>query len=65
MKRVSDKVSHLNLFESDKFDFSISYGFSEYGGNNEITVENLLNEADHQMYLNKKAIKAMSKVLII
>lgn len=59
MQRISDKVKRLKLFESEEFDVSISYGFSEYKGNCKLTVEGLLDQADHQMYLNKKAIKAM------
>lgn len=60
MKRIADKVRNLQLFELDEFDFSISYGFSEFGGNLDITVDSLLDEADHQMYINKRAIKAMN-----
>lgn len=59
MKRISEKLKHLSLFKSEEYIISISYGFSEYGGNCEITVEGLLDQADHQMYLNKRAIKAI------
>ncbi|MHB8065056.1 MAG: GGDEF domain-containing protein [Ruminiclostridium sp.] len=58
MEKISEKVKNLKIFKSDEYDCSISYGLSEYGGNYMITVEGLLEQADHQMYLNKRAIKS-------
>jgi diguanylate cyclase (GGDEF)-like protein len=58
MKKISDKLEHLKLFNSD-YTISISYGFSEYKGNNGATVDSLLDQADYQMYMNKRASKAM------
>jgi diguanylate cyclase (GGDEF)-like protein len=60
MDRVSEKVSQLDLFRMYGYDISISYGFSEYGGNYDITVDSLLDQADRQMYINKRALKAMN-----
>jgi len=59
MERISEKVKHLKLFKFCEYDCSISYGFSEYGGNYQITVDGLLDQADHQMYLNKRALKSI------
>lgn len=59
MGRISNKVKNLDIFKSYKYTVSISYGFSEYGGNCEITVDGLLHQADQQMYVNKRALKAI------
>ncbi len=60
MERISGKLRQLKPFANKDYTISISYGFSEYDGEMEITVEGLLDLADHQMYLNKRAIKAMA-----
>lgn len=59
MDRISNKVKLLDIFKSNEYTVSISYGFSEYGGNCDITVDSLLDQADRQMYLNKRALKAI------
>lgn len=55
--RVEEELTELKLFDGFKTGFS--YGFSEYNGNPEATVEELLEIADKEMYLNKQT-KAMS-----
>lgn len=62
-KKVLERiVDNLKLVKHHKKEYtmSISYGFSNYNGETDITVEGLLEKADHQMYLNKRANKAMA-----
>ncbi len=63
MKRISKQVNQLKLFKTGKLTSSISYGFSDYLSDAENTVDSLLDKADHQMYLNKRAIKQISNAL--
>ncbi len=60
MDRISGELRQLKPFSNKEYTISISYGFSEYNGEAGITVEVLLDKADHQMYQNKRAIKAMA-----
>ncbi len=60
LERISGKLSQLKPFANKDYTISFSYGFSEFDGEMEITVEGLLDKADHQMYQNKRAIKAMA-----
>jgi len=60
MNRISGELRQLKPFTNKDYTISISYGFSEYDGELEITVDGLLDEADRQMYQNKRAIKAMA-----
>ncbi|PYG89556.1 diguanylate cyclase (GGDEF)-like protein [Ruminiclostridium sufflavum DSM 19573] len=59
MKRIYEKVKKLKLFKAHSFDVSFSYGFSEFEGSGDATVDELLEQADHQMYLNKRAVKTL------
>lgn len=59
MNRINERLRELDLFQTKDYTVSISYGFSEYDGDTEITVDGLLDKADQQMYLNKRAIKAL------
>jgi diguanylate cyclase (GGDEF)-like protein len=59
MKRINERLRELDLFDAEDYIVSISYGFSEYDGDADITVDHLLDKADQQMYLNKRAIKAL------
>ncbi|MDF2985884.1 MAG: hypothetical protein K0R50_1394 [Eubacterium sp.] len=60
MDRISGKLRQLKPFSNKDYTISISYGFSQYDGEVEITVDGLLDKADHQMYQNKRALKAMA-----
>ncbi len=60
MERISGELRQLKPFVNKDYNISISYGFSQYNGERDITVEGLLDKADHQMYQNKRAIKAMA-----
>lgn len=60
MERICGELRQLKPFVNKDYTISISYGFSEYNGELDITVESLLDKADHQMYKNKRAIKAMA-----
>ncbi len=60
MDRISGKLRQLKPFSNKDYTISISYGFSQYDGEKEITVDGLLDKADHQMYQNKRALKAMA-----
>lgn len=60
LRRIKKELKGLKLFEEYDYNISFSYGFSEYDGNLKITVEELLDNADKQMYLNKREIKAMA-----
>ncbi|EMS72051.1 GGDEF domain-containing protein [Ruminiclostridium cellobioparum] len=59
MGRISGELKQLKPFSNKDYTISISYGFSQYDGEADITVEGLLDMADRQMYRNKRAIKAM------
>lgn len=60
MDRISGELRQLKPFSNMNYTISISYGFSQYDGEMETTVDGLLDMADHQMYQNKRAIKAMA-----
>ncbi len=60
MNRISGELKQLKPFSNKDYTISISYGFSHYDGEMEITVDGLLDMADRQMYQNKRAIKAMA-----
>ncbi len=59
MHRISGELKQLKPFSNKGYTISISYGFSQYDGETDITVDGLLDMADRQMYRNKRAIKAM------
>ena len=60
MNRISGELKQLKPFSKKDYTISISYGFSRYDGENDITVDGLLDAADRQMYRNKRATKAMA-----
>ncbi len=64
LNRISEKLKQLKPLSTDEeYTISISFGFSEYEGDCHTTVDMLLDKADHQMYLNKRAIKSMANFI--
>ncbi len=59
LERIADSLKLVKP-RKNEYTMSISYGFSQYNGETDITVEGLLEKADHQMYQNKRATKAMA-----
>lgn len=59
LERITGSLKTLKPYKPE-YTLSISYGFSQYDGKSDITVDGLLEQADHRMYVNKRAIKAMN-----
>lgn len=61
LDRISEKLREIKLFKTDEeYTISISFGFSQYNGEYGTTADILLDKADHQMYLNKRALKSLA-----
>ncbi len=58
MKRMEENLEKLNKGNVKKYKMSFSYGIQQFGGYSSLDVEELLEQADRQMYENKKAKKS-------
>ncbi|MCY6483099.1 diguanylate cyclase [Clostridium aestuarii] len=54
---ISKTISEINDNDGRNYLVSISHGISEYTHNSKITLEQLINEADKKMYIEKNKIK--------
>ncbi|WZL72387.1 GGDEF domain-containing protein [Clostridiaceae bacterium 35-E11] len=52
--RICEKISEINKYGLYQYDISLSCGFSEYDSNSEISVEDLVKNADREMYKKKR-----------
>ncbi|KAJ52622.1 diguanylate cyclase (GGDEF)-like protein [Clostridium tetanomorphum] len=50
---INKKLEYINKKEEFKYSISISMGFAKFDFNKNMTLENLIKEADRQMYKNK------------
>ncbi len=61
-KHFQKSLKTFNAQEDREYELAVSMGFSEYHPDHHCTIENLLNAADSNMYINKK--KTAGKDLI-
>lgn len=62
-RRISDAFIKLNLKENFKYTIGASGGFTQYDSSKHKTVKAFMEEADAEMYKNKKQIKAKQNSL--
>ena len=57
MENIVGELEYINFITDYNYNLSISYGFSKYNSNENITIQELINKADQSMYRHKKEMK--------